>query len=72
MDEPTINLIRDQLVLINRNVESLHRVVSEHVGKDERYWQKIDRQSGEISTVKWFLGPGIAGFFGWLYNMLTK
>lgn len=72
MDEHTVNLIRDQLAAINRNTEALHRVVSEHVQKDERYWQKIDEQRGQVSTLKWLLGPGIAGFFGWLYNTLIK
>lgn len=72
MDEHTINLIRDQLSSINRNIEALHHVISEHVAKDERYWQRIDEQRGEISTVKWLLGPGVVGFFGWLYNTLIK
>ena len=73
MEDHTVNLIRDQLAAINRNIESLHKVIAEHVQKDERYWQRIDEQKGQMSIIAWFLGiPGVAGFFGWLYNTLIK
>lgn len=72
MDDQLINMIRDQFKVMNDKVDGLHDAVKEHVEKDERYWSKIDQQDGQMTLLKFLLGPGIVGFFGWLYNQFLR
>lgn len=72
MDDQILSLIRDQLATMNRNLERIHEDLEAHIHKDDSYWQQLDEQRGQLSTVKWLIGPGVAGFFGWLYNTLIK
>ncbi len=72
MDEQVVNMIRDQFKVMNDKVDNLHEVVQAHVEKDERYWARIDQQEGQMTLLKFMIGPGLAGFFGWLYTQFLK
>lgn len=69
MEEQIVDLLRDQFKTMNDKIDSLHSDVRSHVEKDERYWNKIDEQQGQIGLIKW-LGSGVSGsaLLAWLYN----
>jgi hypothetical protein len=40
---------------------ALNETMTEHINKDEKYWQKIDAAEGQIGLIKWFGGTALGG-----------
>lgn len=74
MDQETFELLRARLESIDRNLRDLSADLKVHVGDDRRYWQEIDKQSAQISLLKWMFSGAIASMlaasFSWLATKL--